>query len=217
MVNYPKKLMSNFPNDCDVIFNEQGLTLLCDSVEVARNLLKQPSEIATWAARLRSKEAFIKCPVSQGFRIFRVPISLAQQEPESKPVVHEENWIFSGSLALNKTLIQILNRMLESERPMAMVEMITDQQLWINEPMQKLLQTPATEATTRCMKDFWLPGDLELLKRRCHQESKFVHHYEGGLNPRTWAELTTDFELIEAGDKFYRLATNLDALTKSHP
>ncbi|MCT7971125.1 hypothetical protein [Laspinema olomoucense] len=209
--------MNNFPNDCDVIFNEQGLTLLCDSVEVARNLLKQPSAIATWAVRLRSKEAFIKCPVSQGFRVFRVPVCLAEEPPEIKPVVHEENWIFSGSLALNKTLIQILNRMLESERPMALVEMVSDRQLWINEPMQQLLETPATEATQRCMKDFWLPGDLELLKQRCHQETKFVHHYEGGLNPQLWADLSTEFELIEAGDKFYRLATNLDAQPKLLP
>jgi hypothetical protein len=209
--------MNNFPNNCDVIFNEQGLTLLCDSVEVARNLLKQPAAIATWAVRLRSKEAFIKCPVSQGFRVFRVPVSSAEQPPEPKPVVREENWIFSGSLALNKTLIQILNRMLESERPMALVEMISDRQLWINDPMQQLLQTPTTEATQRCMKDFWLPGDLELLKHRCHQETKFVHHYEAGLNPQLWADLSTEFELIEAGDNFYRLATNLDAHPKPLP
>ncbi|MCT7965009.1 hypothetical protein NG799_01515 [Laspinema sp. D1] len=209
--------MNNFPNDCDVILNEQGLTLLCDSVEVARNLLKQPAAIATWAVRLRSKEAFIKCPVSQGFRVFRVPVSLAEEQPESKPVTRDENWIFNGDICLNKTLIQILNRMVESERPMALVEMMTDRQLWINDPMQQLLQTPASEATQRCMKDFWLPSDLDILKQRCHQESQFVHNYEGGLNPTVWAELTTEFELIEAGDKFYRLATNLDTVTKSHP
>lgn len=117
---------------------------------------------------------------------------------------------------IDAQLIKVLERMIESEKPMSLVRMSDDAQLWVNAPMVELLQTPAEEATKRVMADFWMPGDLEALKRRIQQEGNFYHRYQGGLNPSVWAKLEGRFELIEA-DQEYRLATNYYAEPTARP
>lgn len=91
------------------------------------------------------------------------------------------NWVFSGDIKLRPQLLKTFFAMAESDKPKGLACMSDDRLLWVNEPMTSLLRTPAPEATKRDMKDFWLPGDLEELKRRCHQERKFIHVYEAAM------------------------------------
>lgn len=103
---------------------------------------------------------------------------------------------------LTKPVIDVLATMVESERPMSLVRMSDDRQLWVNEPMVQLQETTPAEAVTRCMVDFWLPGDLEDLKqkvRQCNEQTGFFHKYQAGLSPQTWAKLEGHFDRIPGG------------------
>lgn len=217
---------TKLPSDCEITLTKEGLTLLCDSADKLRSLLKEPQAIALWAFRFQAQAAYLKYPIKEGFRVFEVPVSLAAKslakssnKSSKKPVQKDkDSWVFSEGISLNTQLIRTLFMMAESEKPMALVKMDDDRLLWLNQPMTLLLETPALDATKRNMKDFWLPGDLEQLKNRCQQETRFTHTYEAALNENLWADLEASFDIIDGNNgEFYRLSTNLYSQPKLCP
>ncbi|HEY9807899.1 MAG TPA: hypothetical protein V6D13_01035 [Halomicronema sp.] len=165
----------------------------------------EPYEIpAAWAKKNRpSPKKAIKIPSSAINPQTFERISSAVYGP-SHPVI-------------NKDLLHILERMVETERPMSLVRMNDDRQLWINAPMADLLQTEPSLATKRVMTDFWLPGELEYIKIELAQTNSFYHSYQGGLNSSVWAKLEAQFEIVEASGTQFRLVTNFYAEPTKRP
>lgn len=126
-----------------------------------------------------------------------------------------KNLVFpSNGLTLNRSMLQVLDRMVESDRPMALVHIPTQKQVAINSGFANLLDTPPEIATSRCVKMGWNPEDLANCNSMIHQANKFELQYRTALNPRVYGVATGEVELV-CGE--YRLNTNLDFAPQEFP
>jgi PAS domain-containing protein len=114
----------------------------------------------------------------------------------------------TGIYQFTRTLIDVMGRILESDRPMAMVRLRDQKQVFLNQKFADLLATPPDIATGRSMKLGWNPAHLEECNRRIRQEGRFEFTYDSALNPKTYGRQTAVIELIDDGVDQYRLNTN---------
>lgn len=113
-----------------------------------------------------------------------------------------------GIHRFNRALLDAMGRILESDRPMAMVRLRDQKQVFLNQKFSELLVTPPDIATGRNMKLGWNPAHLEECNRRIEQEGRFEFTYDSALNPQTYGRQTAVIELIDDGVDQYRLNTN---------
>lgn len=126
-----------------------------------------------------------------------------------------KNLVFpSNGLTLTRSILQVLDRMVESERPMALIHIPTQKQVAINSGFVNLLDTPPEVATSRCVKIGWNPEDLNNCNTLIEQRRKFELQYRTALNPRVYGVATGEIELV--CDE-YRLNTNLDFTPQEFP
>lgn len=136
------------------------------------------------------------------------------QAPSTLDIVPEQILPTKGAVFCSQSHlpVELLRRMVkaaENERPVSIVRQDNHKQIIVNQAMSDLLQTPPEVATQRVMTRFWLPEDLTELERRLRIERQFTWTYSGGLNERTWAILTTEFEAFEVEGIWYRQGTFL--------
>jgi hypothetical protein len=124
--------------------------------------------------------------------------------PTSIPILFGncDNFVFS------KVLLDTMGRILESEKPVAMVRLRDQKQVFLNRKFSDMLATPPEIATGRSMKLGWNPAHLEECNRRIRQEGRFEFTYDSALNPKTYGRQTAVIELIDDGVDQYRLNTN---------
>lgn len=112
------------------------------------------------------------------------------------------------SFRYSKVLLDTLGRILESDKPVAMVRLRDQKQVFLNQKFSDLLATPPDIATGRSMRLGWNPAHLEECNRRIRQEGRFEFTYDSALNPKTYGRQTAVIELIDDGIEQYRLNTN---------
>ncbi|WP_449420534.1 hypothetical protein [Phormidium nigroviride] len=199
-----------------------------DLNEIVNTLVGSASALAASAAACKRQWCRVFVPGES--EPYEIPAIWANSQHKKKSLVVSSQTINSALFAQTKQavygcenpqidlqLLKILQRMIESSRPMSLVRMRDDAQLWINAPMVQLLETSPVEATKRIMADFWLPGDLANLKQQLTQEGRFNYRYQAGLNKNVWANLEARFELVESDDICYRLVTNFFAEPTKRP
>ncbi|MCX7594489.1 MAG: PAS domain-containing protein [Fischerella sp.] len=193
-------------------FSYDGVSIFAPTKRDATHLAQSYGDaLSETAAKINGK-------VRIGWRHCKRPIEfygwMASQRPPTPAETAErilplEGEVFCSQLRLP---IELLRRMIaaaESERPVSIVRKDNQKQIIVNRRMSDMLQTPPEVATQRVMTRFWLPEDLAELERRLRQESRFTMTYRGGLNERTWAILTTQFESFEVDGIWYRQGTTL--------
>jgi PAS domain-containing protein len=114
----------------------------------------------------------------------------------------------SDFFKFTKPLLDTMGRILEADRPMAIVRLRDQKQLFLNQKFADMLATPPEIATGRSMKLGWNPAHLEECNRRIRQEGRFEITYDSALNPKTYGRQTAIIELIDDGVEQYRLNTN---------
>jgi PAS domain-containing protein len=120
------------------------------------------------------------------------------------------NSIFGNAevFRFTKSLLDAMGRILDSDRPMAIIRLRDQKQLFLNQKFSDMLATPPEVATTRTMKLGWNPAHLEECNRRIRQEGRFEFSYDSALNPKVYGRQTSIIELIDDGVEQYRLNTN---------
>jgi hypothetical protein len=167
---------------------------------------------------LTETAAKINGKVQIGWRRCKQPIEFygwMKPQPVSAPALTAERLlpfkgtVFSSQLNLPVALLRRMVSAAENELPVSIIRQSDNKQIIVNQPMSDLLETPPEIATQRVMTRFWLPEDLAELERRLRLSNRFTWTYSGGLNERTWAILTTQFEIFEAEGVWYRQGISL--------
>jgi hypothetical protein len=182
-----------------------------DAISLAQNYGEALSETA---AKIRGKVKIgwkrCKHPIEFfGWMVDQTPPPIAETAESLLPT----GSVFCSQLHLPIELLYRIIAAAENERPVSIVRQDNHKQIIVNQAMSDLLQTPPEIATQRVMTRFWLPEDLVELEQRLRSTSRFTWTYSGGLNERTWAILTTEFEAFEVEGIWYRQGTCLTSPT----
>ncbi len=157
---------------------------------------------------IKGKEHYEVHPPNYNYGDFGMSINYSS-------LVCPKNLVFSSNgLTLTRSMLQVLDRMVESERPMALIHIPTQKQVAINSGFVELLDTPPDVATSRCVKIGWNPEDLNSCNTLIEQRRKFELQYRTALNPRVYGVATGEIELV---CNEYRLNTNLDFTPQEFP
>jgi hypothetical protein len=170
----------------------QRLVIDAPNEVAAYDLLANAAEqLASSVANLQFKDAQISW---EGCRKpLRVVATMAQA---STPEIPE--MVFSRHIGFGAEELRILERMRESEKPMTICDLESDDQEWVNVPLTQMLQMTSDQAVEQNMKDYWEEDALAYVKRVLEQQGTFDHSYEAML-PYTRANFNSTFEVIEFG------------------
>lgn len=93
--------------------------------------------------------------------------------------------VFSRRLGLGEQELNILQRMKESEKPMSICDLESDDQEWVNVPLTQMLQMTSDQACEQNMKDYWEKDALAYVKRMLRKQGTFNHSYpcDAALRP----------------------------------
>ncbi len=103
--------------------------------------------------------------------------------------------------AWSDELITAFKEMAEDENPAGLVDMETQQQIWINNAATQMLSIPGEEAIRLNMNDFWFPPDLERFQQEMegkNQGSEFVFDYVCRLATSStgWASFSNTYRVV---------------------
>lgn len=116
------------------------------------------------------------------------------------------------TMPINRELYQLMQRLIDSDRPMFLLTNDTDHQVWINQHACDMIQSSGDEATRRCMQDYWDGGELESLHQKLRDTSQpFEHRYRAILNDvqnDVWFEAVSRYEPVEVNGRSFRLSIN---------
>jgi len=172
----------------------QRLVIDAPNEGAAYDLISSASEqLALSVANLHFKEARISWDGCQ--RPLRVLASMAENLSSTPEI---PDMVFSKRLGLGDQELNILQRMRESEKPMSICDLESDDQEWVNVPLTQMLQMTSDQACEQNMKDYWEEDALAYVKRMLQQQGVFNHSYEAML-PYARASFSSTFEVIEFG------------------
>lgn len=196
----------------EIRFGRAWVALTVENRRVAKILLRQWEEIfQQWAALYGFEEFRLEMPdgshigISSTLSTHSVGISTIQ--PEALDSIYA-----SPSMPINQELYGMMQRLIESDRPMFLLTNDTDHQVWINQRACNMIQSSGEEAVRRCMRDYWEGGDLASLHQKLRDTSQpFEHRYRAVLNDAqrdTWFEAISRYEPVEIGGRAFRLSIN---------
>lgn len=115
-------------------------------------------------------------------------------------------------MPINRELYQLMQRLIESDRPMFLLTNDTDYQVWINQLACDMIQSSGDEAVRRCMQNYWEGSDLESLHQKLRDTAQpFEHRYRAILNDTqndVWFEAVSRYEPVEINGRSFRLSIN---------
>lgn len=160
----------------------------------AYDLITNASEqLALSVANLRFKEVRISWDGCQ--RPLRVLASMSESLSNTPEI---SDMVFSRRLGLGEQELNILQRMKESEKPMSICDLESDDQEWVNIPLTQMLQMTSDQACEQNMKNYWEEDALAYVKRVLTQQGTLNHSYEAML-PYARAHFDSTFEVIDFG------------------
>ena len=201
-----------------------AIVVFCKSQAEARARVR--TEYERWAelaARFCKPKALLKYPNCKGEGF---PVLASEDAPKMMLTVNSDliaQVYTSPLLPVNKPLMQILERMVESDRPMFLLSNPTnlagngrsdgDDQLWLNQLAVDMVQSSGAECVTKNMKNYWNAADLESLHVKLRDASTaFNHQYRAILNDANpvWFEAVSRYEPVELNGRSFRLSINQD-------
>ena len=188
------ELLSCLQAGWNLRLGSQRLVIDAPSEGAAFDLLASAADqLALSIANLRFKDAQICWEGCQ--RPIRV---LASMNTESSPTPEITEMVFSKRLGLDASELKLLERMRNSEKPMSICDLESDDQEWVNLALTQMLQMTSDQACEQKMKDYWEEDGLAYVKRVLTQQGTLNHSYEAML-PYARAHFSSTFEVIEFG------------------
>lgn len=124
----------------------------------------------------------------------------------------------SANFVFPAKVMQQLDDISRSLRPMAIVSLSTGQQVVMNKSFQQLLDTPGPQSVKRISHKGWKPEDYESLTIISGMSSDFTLSYESWWNPSQYGQMTGHIRIVElAPGAMFRVNTNLDARKLNPP
>ena len=196
----------------EVQFGRAWVGLRVDTKQVAKQMLRQWEAIfQQWAMLYGFNEFRLSLPDGS---YFGVSSSLSANSNAISTIRAEavQGIYVTPAMPISKELHQLMQRLIEGDRPMFLLSNDTDHQIWINQHACNMIESSGEEAVRRCMKNYWEAGDLEALHQKLRDTSQpFEHPYRAILNDvkkDTWFEAVSRYEPIEIDGRSFRLSVN---------
>lgn len=215
---------------CDLGFTEESFVIRAPDEAVARQLKKSIRWAASQALRLGKVDTKILYPGCE--KPYSILAEWAEPSCFCEATIHQslstgingetlmmvadsdtvQRLYTSPNLPIVKQLLQVVERMIDSDRPMFLLANDTDDQLWLNELACNMIQSSGARAVQRCMRDYWANDSLDDLHKKLRETSQpFDHPYRAILNDEqndVWFEAVSTYEPIEIGGRSFRLSVN---------
>lgn len=194
----------------EVQFGRAWVGLSVETKQSARRLLRQWEEVfQQWASLYGFEEFRLSLPDGTYMSVpsALTSASLSTIRPEAVQSVY-----ISPSMPINQELYQLMQRLIESDRPMFLLDNENDNQLWLNKLAADMIQSSGDEAVKRCIKDYWEGSSWEDLHKKLRDTSQpFEHPYRAILNDvqkDVWFEAVSRYEPVEINGRSFRLSIN---------
>ncbi len=196
----------------DVYFGRAWVGLIVKNKQAAKRLLRQWEEVFQQWAMLYGFDEF-RLSMPDGSYI-GISSTLSASSGEISTICPEtvQSVYATPAMPVNRELYQLMQRLIESDRPMFLLTNDTDHQVWINQRACDMIQSSGEEAVRRCMRNYWEGSDLESLHTKLRDTSQpFEHRYRAILNDvqnNVWFEAISRYEPVEINGKSFRLSIN---------
>ena len=196
----------------DVQFGRAWVGLTVKNKQIAKQLLRQWEEVfQQWATLYGFEEFRLSMPDGSYIGISSTLLASSDAVSTIRPETIQSLYV-TPAMPINKELYQLMQRLIESDRPMFLLTNDTDHQVWINQRACDMIQSSGEEAVRRCMRDYWEGSDLESLHTKIRDTSQpFEHRYRAILNDvqnDIWFEAVSRYEPVEINGKSFRLSVN---------
>jgi hypothetical protein len=216
------KMNEYYLSKCDISFTDYTVRIYTPSKAMAVALRRLRQELALWAIQFRKEatEIFFPGCDNKPYRIFTCfacpnsrlsPLQLIKYKvmSQTQPQIVTP-LIFTAPIitAWSQSLVDAFNRMIQSDTPMGMNLLETEQQIWINKAAAKRFKL--TEKHTQLKRaDYWYPEDLELARQtfRDAGDAPFILQYRA-KHLNGWALFTNEYQIV---DNRFSLGVTYDA------
>ena len=198
----------------DVQFGRAWVGLTVENKQTAKQLLRQWEEVfQQWAMLYGFDEFRLSMPDGSYIGIFSTLSASSGDISTIRPETMSPQGVYTTPIMpINRELYQVMQRLIESDRPMFLLTNDTDHQVWINQQACDMIQSSGEEAVRRCMRNYWESSDLESLHQKLRDTTQpFEHRYRAILNDAqndVWFEAVSRYEPIEIHGKSFRLSVN---------
>jgi len=196
----------------DVKFGRAWIGIPVKNKQTAKNLFRQWEEVfQQWAMLYGFDEFRLSMPdgsyISISSTLSTSSEAVSTIQPESVQSVY-----VTPAMPVNRELYQLMQRLIESDRPMFLLTNDTDHQVWINQQACDMIQSSGEDAVRRCMRNYWEGNDLQSLHQKLRDTTQpFEHRYRAILNDvqnDVWFEAVSRYEPIEINGRSFRLSVN---------
>jgi len=196
----------------EVQFGRAWVGLTVKDKQTAKQMLRQWEEVFQQWAMLYGFDEF-RLSMSDGSYIGISSTLLTSSEAIStiRPETIQSLYV-TPTMPINRELYQLMQRLIDSDRPMFLLTNDTDHQVWINQRACDMIESSGEEAVRRCMRNYWEGSDLESLHTKLRDTSQpFEHSYRAILNDvqnDVWFEAVSKYEPVEINGRSFRLSVN---------
>jgi len=180
--------------------------------QTAKNLFRQWEEVfQQWAMLYGFDEFRLSMPDGSYIGISSTLSVGSEAISTIRPEAIQSLYI-TPEMPIDRELHRLMQRLIESDRPMFLLTNDTDHQVWINQRACDMIQSSGEDAVRRCMRNYWEGGDLESLHQKLRDTTQpFEHRYRAVLNDvqkDVWFEAVSRYEPIEINGRSFRLSVN---------
>lgn len=194
---------------------EQKLADWTDSLRFREIQLKYPGGSLTISASMAANSAYSSAPKVDNFVTPWSVLSGADRSAGNIAVINDNliKQVFNNpQIPVTIAMHKVMERLIESERPMFLICNETDDQVWLNQLACDMIQSAGDVAVRRCVRDYWEAGSLKNLHTKLRDTSQpFDHPYKAILNdeqPDVWFDAVSRYEPVEIDSRSFRLSTN---------
>ncbi len=196
----------------DVQFGRAWVGLTVKNKQTAKQMLRQWEEIfQQWAMLYGCDEFRLSMPDGSYIGISSTLSSDSSELSTIRPEAIQSVYT-TPAMPINRHLYQLMQRLIESDRPMFLLTNDTDHQIWINQHACDMIQSSGEEAVRRCIRDYWEGSNWSDLHQKLRDTAQpFEHRYRSLLNDLQndiWFEAVNRYEPIEINGRSFRLSIN---------
>jgi PAS domain-containing protein len=162
-------------------------------------------QIAGWVSKSGLKAAEVRFSVTE--EPITIWASLTEMVERSVGTVRGKLFTAPTIEVWTPELIAAFKEFADSDKPSGMVDLRTEQQIWVNDKAEEMLRIAGTDAIKLNMRDFWHQEDLDRLSQRVNEVNdggRFVFDYKCKLasSPSGWASFENEYRIVNG---LYRL------------
>ena len=191
--------VDDFLRGCTLSIADDSLQIYAPDEMVALALRRSAKDLARWAVNFHKRWTLIFFPGCND-RPYQIPAAMASSIGSSGDNLSEQLENISEQDALED--LKILERVVRTNFPRGLCALESDNMIWANPALVKLVGVSPEEARSRNVRSLWQASDrsrlaLEEIKKNLRQESNLPNFpYEAELNPGQLYSFCSSFEAV---------------------